>query len=141
MKKVVLLIFSLSCSVFAQDKMTDSSPAPGVALDDSWSFNPLTVKRDPFLSPKILVSAPIREIFRYDISNFKLVGIVSGIKANKALFVVPSGKSYVLQKGDILGRRKGTIAKITNSEVTVRAIFIDNQNKKQPIITKFTVEK
>lgn len=88
-------------------------------------------KKDPF---KPFVSAPaasakgptpgsrreeVLPIQRYEVTKFKISGIIVGLKENRALIVDPTGKGYVVKEGMPLGNSDGRITRITSSSIEV----------------------
>jgi len=93
---------------------------------------PLEAKVDPFRSnlahfaPHIEIEeekAEEREqktpLEYYDVSQYKLVLIMSGTAQPKAMVIDPRGKSYVLQVGTKIGTRDGKVVSITTTEVRI----------------------
>jgi len=97
----------------------------------------LTLKKDPFkpfLVPQTAApaapgpagarpggspAADLLPIQSFEVSKFKVSGIVVGLRENKALVVDPSGKGYVVQVGMQIGNANGRISRITSSTVEV----------------------
>lgn len=100
-----------------------------------------TNRKDPFrpfvvVAPKPTAPTgrrPVREallpIQNYDVSQFKVIGIVAGLKENSAMIVDPTGKGYVVRKGMLIGRNEGRITRITPSGVEVYEQFRDDSGK------------
>ncbi len=88
-------------------------------------------KRDPFRSPLLdLVAGPTATgptacqspLCRYDLDQFKLVGIVSGMSNPIAMVEDPKGKGWILQRGTQIGRNNGKVTQIRPSSVVVTEI-------------------
>ncbi|MFA7060839.1 MAG: pilus assembly protein PilP [Pedobacter sp.] len=89
-------------------------------------------KKDPF-KPFAIVNATQRlspesarqalrdalPIHSFDVGQFKLIGIVTGGKENKAMVTDPNGKGYVLRVGMAIGKNEGHVTAITNNGVDV----------------------
>ena len=101
-----------------------------------------STKKDPFkpyVSVKSLSSAELAKqkrdskvllpIHSFDVSQFKLIGVVADTKGNKAMVVDPSGKGYVLKLGMTIGKNEGKITRIETSGVDVVEQFQDDNNK------------
>jgi type IV pilus assembly protein PilP len=58
-------------------------------------------------------------IHSFDVGQFKLIGIVTGGKENKAMVTDPNGKGYVLRVGMAIGKNEGHVTAITNNGVDV----------------------
>ena len=108
---------------------------------EDFTFNPLEVKRDPFSPPEIKDSEQVDELRRYDLFEMKLVAIMTGLGAAKAMLVLPSGKTHIVQEGDRLGRNKGYVMKITAKELTVVESFKDFRGREKKSYEKLTLEK
>ncbi|MGE0157450.1 MAG: pilus assembly protein PilP [Geobacter sp.] len=97
-----------------------------------------SAKKDPF-KPYIVVdkaSAGKKQagkdalpIHSFDVSQFRLVGVVADPRGNKAMVVDPQGKAYVLRLGMTIGKNEGKISQITTSGVDVVEQFRDDNNK------------
>lgn len=59
----------------------------------------------------------------YDLNKFRVAGIITGLKENKALVIDPTGKGYVVQQGMPLGNNDGRITRITANAVEVTETF------------------
>lgn len=97
----------------------------------------LTFKKDPFkpfLAPQAAPapgagqpgarpsgppSADLLPIQSFEVSKFKVAGIIAGLKENRALVIDPTGKGYVVQVGMQIGNANGRISRITPSSVEV----------------------
>ena len=101
-----------------------------------------STKKDPF-KPYILVkSTPVFSkertraeekaalpIHRFDVSQFKLIGIITGGKENHAMVTDPNGKGYVLKAGMTIGKNDGRVLAVTNSGVDVLEQFRDDNGR------------
>src|SRR5262245_53428079 len=100
-------------------------PAPDAP---PYTFNPLSVKRDPFQAPDFKSAVTQSELQRYDLNEMNLVAILTGMGRPQAMIVLPSGKTHIVQVGDQMGRHNGRISKISDNEIVVRETFKDYQN-------------
>lgn len=111
------------------------APAPVNQFDFS-------TKKDPFKPYIIVKSSPVTPkerkrldgklalpIHRYDVSQFKLIGVVTGGKENNAMVVDPTGKAYVLKVGMTIGNNDGRVVSVTNSGVEILEQFRDDNGK------------
>lgn len=97
-----------------------------------------SAKKDPF-KPYIVVDKAAAgkkqagkdalPIHSFDVSQFRLVGVVADPRGNKAMVVDPQGKAYVLRLGMTIGKNEGKISQITTSGVDVVEQFRDDNNK------------
>lgn len=108
---------------------------------EDFTFNPLEVKRDPFAPPEIKVSEEVDELRRFDLFEMKLVAIMTGLGAAKAMIVLPSGKTHIVQEGDRLGRNSGYVMKISVKELTVVESFKDFRGREKKSYEKLTLDK
>jgi type IV pilus assembly protein PilP len=89
-------------------------------------------KRDPFRSLLLdLQEHPAGQsgsgacqspLCRYDLDQFKLVGIVSGMSNPIAMVEDPKGKGWILQRGTQIGRNAGKVSQIRPTSVVVTEI-------------------
>lgn len=126
---IVSFIVSFS---FAQEGNVDEE----VQKARSFYFNPLKVKRDPFLPPNSLKTSGTSDLVNFDTNEMSLVAILSGMGAPKAMILLPGGKTHIVQKGDQIGRNRGRVKQITSSEVIVQETFKDYKNTTRSSVTK-----
>lgn len=101
-------------------------------------------RNDPFkaFAPAVEISQPVRTgqpnarvssdllpIQSFEVSKFKVVGIIAGLKDNRALLIDPGGKGYVVQVGMAIGSNDGRITRITASSVEVMERFKDDTGR------------
>jgi len=99
-------------------------------------------KKDPFKPDVALkqVTAPSSDNFKkvlqgglpihsFDVSQFKLIGIITTSKENKAMVVDPNGKGYVLKPGMTIGKNDGRVKAINNNGVDVVEQFKDDSGR------------
>ena len=55
----------------------------------------------------------------FEVSKFKVAGIIAGLRENQALVIDPNGKGYVVRAGMLIGNANGRISRITSSSVEV----------------------
>lgn len=68
-------------------------------------------------------------IHSFDVNQFKVIGIVTGGKENKAMVTDPNGKGYVLRVGMTIGKSEGRIVSISNNGVDVMEQFRDDNGR------------
>ena len=111
-------------------------------------------KRDPF---KPAVTAPLPSdkkagpvitktgdqlpIQSYETEKFKVVGIITGIKENRALLVDPGGKAYVVRQGMAVGSSEGVVAKVNLNSVEVVEKFRDDDGRVRKRTVKLTLTR
>ena len=85
-------------------------------------------KKDPFRSYVVASKAklplpPISEIQlpiqKFEVSQFKVLGIITGLKENRAMVLDPTGKSYVIKEGSLIGPHNGKVQAITPTVIDV----------------------
>jgi type IV pilus assembly protein PilP len=78
------------------------------------------------LKKALLSGLPIHS---FDVSQFRLIGVVTGGKENQAMVVDPNGKGYVLKTGMSIGKNDGRITSITSGGVDVIEQFKDDNGR------------
>jgi type IV pilus assembly protein PilP len=106
-------------------------------------------KKDPFkpfvVAPKVPVAAKtgssVLPILAYDVTQFRLIGIIAGLKESRAMAVDPAGKAYVLKEGMHLGKNDGRITRITNSYVEVTEQYREDSGKLKTHVVRITLPR
>jgi len=127
----------------AIQKAVTSAAAPTVAPID------FSMKKDPFkavvVAPKVPV--PVKgapsgiPILAYDVTQFRIIGIIAGLKENRAMVVDPAGKSYVLKEGMHIGKNNGKITRITNSHIEVTEQYREETGKIKTSVVRLTLPR
>jgi type IV pilus assembly protein PilP len=88
-------------------------------------------RRDPFV-PLSRIRRPVTEsaepetpLQSYDISQFRLAGVIVGKGASKAMVIAPDGKSYILSKGIKIGKNNGVVITINSDSVVIEEKYYD----------------
>ncbi len=111
-------------------------------------------KKDPF-KPFIVVKAESIKSFdsikkaqydslpihSFDVNQFKLIGIVTGGRENRAMVIDPGGKGYVLKVGMSIGKSDGTVVSINANGVDVLEKFKDENGKTRKETIKLTLPR
>lgn len=98
--------------------------------EPEFTYNPVG-KPDPFkpfiqLTPeKMRKSAFLTPLQKYDISQLKLVAIITLPEGSVALVEDQQGKGYFLKKGTAIGRRDGKVKAIHKDRVIVEEAYSD----------------
>lgn len=79
----------------------------------------------------VAVNPDLLPIQSFEVTRFKVVGIVAGLRENRALVVDPNGKGYVVSPGMEIGNRNGRITKITSSAVEVVERYKEGRQMRQ----------
>jgi type IV pilus assembly protein PilP len=98
---------------------------------EEYSYNPAG-KPDPFRPFIQLISAkggsktgPLTPLQKYDISQLRLVAIISSPGGDIALVEDVAGKGYFLKKGTWVGKNDGKVTKILKDKVIVEEVYQD----------------
>lgn len=99
--------------------------------EPEFSYNPVG-KPDPFkpfiqLTPvrEIPRTAPLTPLQKYDISQLKLVAIISTPEGNVALVEDATGKGYFVKKGTLIGKNEGKVTRILKDRVIIEETYLD----------------
>lgn len=113
-----------------------------------------TAKRDPFKSfvapaqkaDKLAAPAPVRwsggiPLQSYDVQQFKVIGLIAGLKENRGMVVDPTGKGYVVKEGMEIGRNNGRIVKITATSIEVLEQYRTDSGRTKKQIVRLTLPR
>jgi type IV pilus assembly protein PilP len=117
-------------------KQMSSVAKPGAQLDFRQRTDPFKPFAPVEVAPPVQVGQPINRsssdllpIQTFDVSKFKVAGIIAGLKQNRALLIDPTGKGYVVQEGMVIGSNDGRITKITSSAIEVVERFREDSGR------------
>lgn len=88
-------------------------------------------RRDPFVPlsrirrPIETSNEPATPLQSYDLSQFRLAGVIVGKGASKAMVIAPDGKSYILSEGVKIGKNSGVVITINSESVLVEEKYYD----------------
>lgn len=88
-------------------------------------------RRDPFVPltrirrPLGDTGEPVTPLQRYDLTQFKLIGVIIGVGESRAMVTAPDGKSYILAKGIKIGKNNGVILEISSEAIRVEEKYYD----------------
>lgn len=97
-----------------------------------------TSKKDPFRPyvvpskaklPLPQVTEKLLPIQQYEVNQFKVLGIITGLVDNRAMVLDPAGKSYVLKEGTFIGRNNGRVLKITAKHIEISEQYREDSGK------------
>lgn len=122
------------------------APVAGLAQYDFTNrrdpFKPFLQAKVPGKSPAARVPAagqlPIQS---YNVEQFRISGIIVGLKESKALIVDPAGKGYVVKVGMNIGPNNGVITKIAPSYLEVSERYTDDFGKVRKRTIKLSLAK
>ncbi len=96
-----------------------------------YAYDP-TGKEDPFKpffqtasSKKSSRNVPLTPLEKYEISQLKLVAIISTPEGNIALIEDSTGKGYFLKKGTGIGKNDGRVKRILKDQVVIEETYQD----------------
>jgi type IV pilus assembly protein PilP len=95
-------------------------------------FKPFAVVVAPAKTEQQKASRPAVDLLpiqSFEVSKFKVAGIIAGLKENRALLIDPNGKGYVVQEGMLIGSNDGRITRITASSVEVDERFREDSGR------------
>ena len=95
-------------------------------------FKPfVAVKSEPLNTANALKKAKRNSlpIHSFDVGQFKLIGIISGGRENRAMVTDPGGKGYVLRVGMLIGKNDGKVVSITPNGVDILEQFRDDNGR------------
>ncbi|NTV49695.1 MAG: pilus assembly protein PilP [Geobacteraceae bacterium] len=107
-------------------------------------FKPfLVVKAESKSSPDAMKKAQRSSlpIHSFDVSQFKLIGIITGGRGNQAMVTDPGGKGYVLKVGMTIGKNEGKIIAINPTGVDVLEQFKDDNGRVRKENIKLTLPR
>lgn len=123
-----------------------SSSRSGVAREQI----DFTGKKDPFkpymiatrvkLSP-LPGSARSLPIQQFEVQQFKILGIVTGLSESRALIQDPSGKSYVIKNGSLIGPNNGKVRKIVSTAVEILEQYRDESGRIKNRVVTLTLRR
>jgi Tfp pilus assembly protein PilP len=109
--------------------------------DEEFSFNPLKVKRDPFTPPPVQPTEDVSDLLNFDLFELKLVAVMTGLGAPKAMVVLPDGKTHIVQQNDRIGRNRGFVVQVKENELVVQETFRDHRNREKKEFRTLKIEK
>jgi type IV pilus assembly protein PilP len=125
-----------------------SAPAVKAEVEKEVAFVYTTEgRRDPFVplsrirKPLGKTEEPATPLQKYDLIQFKLVGVIVGKGEPKAMVVAPDGKSYILAEGVKIGKNNGVIISISTEAVRVEEKYYDFSGNVIENIQEITVPK
>ncbi len=100
-------------------------------VEPEYQYNPAG-KPDPFkpfieLTPvrEKVRTTPLTPLQKYDLSQLKLVAIVSTPEGNVALVEDSTGKGYFIKKGTEIGKNEGKVTKILKDRIIIEELYED----------------
>lgn len=88
-------------------------------------------RRDPF-EPLVLIKKPAVQsdlpqtpLQTFEVGQLRLIGVVVGKGAPRAMVMAPDEKAYILQKGVLVGKNNGKVKDIRTDVVVVEEQYVD----------------
>ncbi len=85
-------------------------------------FVPLLQVRKPVKGKK---AVPLTPLQKFDLPQFRILGIIIGKGEPTAMVAAPGGKSFIVRKGTKIGKNNGVITKITSDGIYVQEKYYD----------------
>jgi len=79
---------------------------------------------------------PLTPLQKYDLNQFRIIGIILGKGGPVAMVVAPDNKSYVLKTGVKIGRNDGVVVGIESNSVVVEETYYDMSGVEQKTVQK-----
>jgi type IV pilus assembly protein PilP len=109
-----------------------------------------TGKKDPFRSYVVVskVKLPLPPVTdkhlpiqQYEVNQFKILGIITGLAENRAMVLDPAGKSYVVKDGSFIGPNNGRVQKIMPTFVEVSEQYREDNGKIKTRVVRLTLPR
>jgi len=137
---------SVKAAVPLQQQTSSAKVSPASEPQVSFSnykdpFKPFItdVKKAPVVKKNRLGQA--LPILNYEVSQFKVSGIIVGLKQNSAMILDPTGKPYIVKAGMEIGRNEGRITKIAPNYIEVFEQYRDESGKRIKNTIRLTLPK
>lgn len=110
-----LTLILLAMTVVVRAELPGSQERPTI-------YSPVG-KRDPFKAPTSRSTnrelGSVTPLERFPIERFELRAVLRGLGAARAMVADPEGGTHIVKQGDRIGRERGVISKILNTEIIV----------------------
>ncbi len=114
--------------------------------EEVYAYNP-SGKPDPFksflqLTPLRSASrVPLTPLQKFEISQLKLVAILSTPEGTVGMVEDATGKGYFIKKGTLIGKNDGRVSKILADRVVVEEVFLDVFGQKKVSEVSLALQK
>lgn len=107
-------------------------------------------KRDPFRSYMVASKAniPLPQIShtkfpiqQYETSQFKVLGIITGLSENRAMVQDPAGKTYVITPGGVIGPHNGRVLRIRQNAIEITEQYRDESGRVRNRVANLTLPR
>ncbi len=127
-------------------QQTSSAKTAQAQFDFSTKKDPFK----PFISEPPVAKGPTKHrkvenveellpIQQYDVTKFRVAGIILGLKENSALVIDPKGKGYVVKQGMPIGNNNGRITKIAATYIEVTEQYREENGRIRKSTTRLTL--
>jgi len=139
--KSALILLSVFFGLSAQAAVPAPSPTPVPAkptdspMESILTEDMIRSLRDPFQVPMIFLSQkekPRTDLEMFQLSDFRLNGVITGPKKTKAMVTGPNGKTYFISVGDRIGIRSGHVTSIRPDAIKVVEYDVDEKGRRTP---------
>ncbi len=89
----------------------------------------------------VVRSGDLLPIQSYEVSKFKVSGIIIGLREKTALVTDPGGRGYVVKEGMLIGNNDGRISRITPSAIVVVEPYRDDHGRLKKRTITLTLAK
>jgi type IV pilus assembly protein PilP len=94
--------------------------------EETWSYSSVG-KRDPFRSflsenrgaGASLVTRCATPLGRFELEQFKLVAVITGLEDPVAMVQAPNGTGYTVRRGSCIGKNGGSVAAVRTGQVVI----------------------
>lgn len=124
------------------EAVKEAKKEPEKKTEPEYQYNP-SGRPDPFkpfiqLTPakELVRRTPLTPLQKFDISQLKLVAIISKPEGNIAMVEDSKGRGYFVKKGTDIGKNDGKITKILKDRIIIEELYSDvwGQIKKSEVI-------
>ena len=131
----------------AGEGAADAVEAPGngeAAEPRVYSYNPVG-KRDPFRSffwdqdMGMEEQNPIGPLENFELEQLSLVAVVWDTGRPRALISDPSGRSYIVEEGTLVGKNEGRVIHIGDNLLLVKEIYEDFEGERTTKDVELTI--
>ena len=107
-------------------------------------------KKDPFRSYVVAAKAKLAlpplsgkqlPIQMYEVGQFKILGIITGLAENRAMVQDPAGKSYVIKTGALIGSRNGRLLNIQPNALEISEQYREDNGKISNRVVRLTLSR
>jgi len=107
-------------------------------------------KKDPFRSYMVATKSKLPlpsvtknqlPIQKYDVNQFKVIGIITGLEENRAMVLDPTGKSHVIKAGSFIGPHNGRVQSIKPAVIEVVEQYREESGKIRNRVVTLTLPR